>query len=65
MRHGGNSLGTSVIGENGAFRSASDGFGGAGRDVGSPGFAVVPEPGITGITLAAGLAALARRSRRC
>ncbi|MBX3743354.1 MAG: lamin tail domain-containing protein [Akkermansiaceae bacterium] len=57
-------LGTSVIGENGAFRSASDGFGGAGQDVGSPGFAVVPEPGTTGITLATGLGVLVRRSRR-
>jgi len=58
------SLGTSVNGENGAFRSASDGFGGAGQDVGSPGFALVPEPATTGITLTAGLAALMRRSRR-
>ncbi|WAC20868.1 lamin tail domain-containing protein [Luteolibacter sp. SL250] len=60
----GTSLGTSVIGENGAFRAASDGIGGAGQDVGSPGFALVPEPGTTGLALAAGLVALARRNRR-
>ncbi len=58
------SLGTSAIGENGAFRSAFDGTGAAGQDVGSPGFALVPEPGTTGITVAAGLAALTRRGRR-
>lgn len=38
----GNSLGLSVAGENGAYVAPSDGAGGAGVDVGSPG--VVPEP---------------------
>lgn len=40
----GNSLGLSAIGVNGAFQAVSNGASAAGVDVGSPGFAVVPEP---------------------
>jgi hypothetical protein len=57
----GNPLGTSVIGENGAFRATTDGFGGAGQDVGSPGFALVPEPGYAGLTFLGVISLLTRR----
>ena len=42
----GNSLGGSVVGENGAYMALNDGAGvpGPGIDVGSPGQAIVPEP---------------------
>lgn len=67
----GNSLGLSVVGENGAFKAASNGWStspGPGSDIGSPGVAVapVPEPR-TVVMLTASLVLVLygfRRSRR-
>ena len=59
----GNSLGTSVAGENGAFVAASDGVSAAGVDIGSPGFSLVPEPGSALLCAMATLGFLGRRSR--
>ncbi len=57
------SLGLSVIGENGAFQSVSDGAGGPGVDVGSPGLAAVPEPS-TYVLIGIGIAAMLVGMRR-
>jgi len=63
----GNSLGRSAVGVDGAFLAPGDGDGGSpGNDVGSPGFAPVPEPETFGAlagVLALGFAALRRRRR--
>lgn len=63
----GNSLGLSVIGENGAFQALNDGGSptpGPGLDIGSPGFAI-PEPSAVAlIGLSALLLHLLRRNRR-
>ncbi len=60
----GNSLGRSADGVDGAFVATGDGDGGVGSDVGSPGFAAVPEPetfgAIAGL-LVLGLAVSRRR----
>lgn len=58
----GTSLGTAVAGQNGAFVAPSNGAGGAGTDVGSPG--VVPEPAGVALLAAAGLLTLRRRPAR-
>lgn len=60
----GNSLGRSADGVDGAFVATGDGDGGIGTDVGSPGFAAVPEPGAFAALaggMALGLVALRRR----
>lgn len=58
------SLGVSTIGSDGAFRAAGNGAGGAGVDVGSPGFAVVPEPSSFLLVAAGGAILLMRGVRR-
>ncbi len=55
----GNSLGLSVTGENGAVAVMS----GRGTDVGSPGFAAVPEPNCLAILGLGALVACGRRKR--
>jgi PEP-CTERM putative exosortase interaction domain len=62
-------LGTAVVGEYGAFRAVSNGEvpPGPGIDVGSPGFALVPEPStiaLLALTLGAGVLAGFRRPLR-
>jgi len=60
----GNSLGRSADGVDGAFVAPGNGDGGVGTDVGSPGFAAVPEPGFYGALvglLALGFAVVRRR----
>lgn len=57
----GNSLGTSIAGENGAFVAANNGAGGTGTAVGSPGVSVIPEPSAA---LLSGIAALGLALRR-
>jgi hypothetical protein len=63
----GNPLGLSVIGENGAYRAATDGSTvtlGPGIDVGSPGIVVVPEASTSALLLGfAGFAAFIRRRK--
>lgn len=65
-KRNGDSLGSSVAGENGAYQALLNGTGGAGIDLGSPG-THVPEPSTLALALlgAVGLAGMAkRRSRR-
>ncbi len=52
----GNSLGLSVLGENGAYSSQNG-------DIGSPGFAAVPEPATASLFAFVGLGVWARRRR--
>jgi hypothetical protein len=62
----GNSLGLSVLGENGAYRASTDGstvVTGAGLDIASPGFAVIPEPSAALLLGVAGLGAFIRRRK--
>jgi hypothetical protein len=63
----GQSLGLSVVGENGAFRAVSNGQTtglGAGVDVGSPGFAAVPEPATFAVFAGAAALGIALSRRR-
>ena len=61
----GNSLGRSQIGSFGAFQATGDGNGGSGIDVGSPGFAAIPEPtSILSLSALFALAAFVRRKRK-
>ena len=59
------SLGLSVAGQNGAYQELTDGAGGPGVDVASPGFAAglssVPEPASLGLIGLAGFALVRRR----
>ena len=58
-------LGVSQVGQNGAYQAFTDGAGGPGLDVASPGFAAglgsVPEPASLGLIGLAGLALVRRR----
>jgi hypothetical protein len=60
----GNPLGRSADGVNGAYVATGDGDGGVGTDVGSPGFAPVPEPEFYGVLFGAFALAFAAVRRR-